>query len=65
MSDSQQTRVVQMHVIQPGSTASDGDYTFEMQPRFNVGRTVKFALIPSDAELLYKKLGEYLKAQQK
>ena len=62
---SDESRTVQMHVISPGSTATDGDFTFEMQPRYNPGRTVKFAVIPSDAEAVYKALGAYLKAQIK
>ncbi len=62
---SEENRTVQMHVISPGSTAKDGDFTFELQPRYNPGRTVKFAVIPSDAEAVYKALGEYLKAQVK
>jgi hypothetical protein len=56
-------KATQMHIINPGSTAPDGDFTFELQPRYNVARTVKFALIPSDAESLYRKLGEYIKQQ--
>jgi hypothetical protein len=62
---SEQATTSQMHVISPGETAVDGDFTFELQRRFNLGRTVKFALIPSDAELLHKALSAYLKEQHK
>jgi hypothetical protein len=62
---SDEARVVQMHLINPGATALDGDFTFEMQPRYNAARTVKFALTPQDAEMLHKKLGAYLKEQRK
>ena len=62
---SEQLRTVQMHVMNPGETAPDGDFTFELQPRYNSGRIVKFALIPTDAELLHKQLGAYLKAARK
>lgn len=62
---SDETRTVQMYVVNPGATEKDGEFSFEMQSRINAGRTVKFALVPSDAELLHRKLGEYLKAQQK
>jgi len=62
---SNQVRSVQMHIIDPGTTEVDGEFSFELQPRYNAARTVKFALIPSDAELLYKRLGEYLAAQAK
>lgn len=62
---SDEARVVQMHLINPGSTHTDGDFTFEMQPRYNPGRTVKFALIPTDASALHEALGAYLKAQKK
>jgi hypothetical protein len=60
---SEDTRTVQMCVISPGSTAPDGEFTFELQPRYNPGRTVKFALIPSDAETLQRALSAYLKEQ--
>ena len=63
MSDEQ--RVVQMSVVNPGKTGTDGDFNFEMQPRYNSGRIVKFALIPSDAEQLQRHLAAYLKEQQK
>lgn len=64
MSDSNQ-RTVKMHLINPGTTTPDWDFTFEMQPRANAARTVKFAIIPQDAELLHRKLGEYLASLQK
>jgi hypothetical protein len=62
---SDQQRIVQMHLMNPGSTAPDGDFTFEMQPRYNSARTVKYALTAQDVELLHRKLGEYLKAVTK
>lgn len=62
---SEEARVVKMAVINPGTTEGDGDFGFELQPRYNPGRTVKFALIPSDAEMLHAKLGAYLKAARK
>jgi hypothetical protein len=62
---SEATRVVKMAVISPGSTEQDGEFSFELQPRYNPGRTVKFALIPSEAEQLHKELTAYLKAAQK
>jgi hypothetical protein len=63
MSDEQRT--VQMHLMNPGSTAPDGDFTFELQPRFNAGRIVKFALLPRDADMLHKALGAYIKEHTK
>ena len=60
-----QTKTVQMTVVHPGSKANDDEFTFEMQARYKDGRTVKYALIPSDAEKLYKELGAYLQATAK
>jgi hypothetical protein len=62
---SEEARTVKMHVINPGTTEVDGDFGFELQPRYNPGRTVRFGLIPSDAELLHKELGAYLKTLRK
>ena len=62
---SDKAKTVQMCVVHPGETAEDGDFTFEMQARYNDARTVKFALIPSDAEKLHQELGVYLKAAAK
>lgn len=59
MSDT--NRTVQMALVSPGSTHVDADFTFSMQPRFNEGRVVQYALIPSDAEALHKALNEFLK----
>ena len=50
-----------MFLINPGSTAADGDFTFELQPRENAARTVKFALQPRDAEDLHRALAAFLK----
>lgn len=54
-------RTVQMFLINPGEAADDGDFIFDMEPRVNAGRVVKFALNPQDAETLHKALGEFLK----
>ena len=56
-----------MHVVHPGSTAPDGDFTFVLQARYHehASREVKFALIPSDAEKMYKELEAYLKVAAK
>lgn len=62
---SEDNRTVQMAIIDPGTTAPNGEYTFELQPRYNPGRTVKFALIPSDAEKLCRALKAYLDDQHK
>ena len=61
----EEIRSVKMHVINPGQSTSDGEFSFEMQPRYNPGRTVKFALIPSDAEKLLKHLQQFVKDQSK
>lgn len=57
-------RTVEMFVINPGAAAPNGEFTFELQPRNNAARTVKFALSPSDALALQKALGEYFKVQR-
>lgn len=57
-------RTVEMFLIQPGAAAPNGEFTFEMQPRTNSSRTVKFALSPSDAHDLKKALEEYFKVQR-
>jgi hypothetical protein len=62
---SENLRVVQMAVINPGETAANGEFTFALQPRFNPARTVQFELQPTDAEAMYKALGAYLKAVRK
>jgi len=62
---SENIRVVQMAVINPGETSANGEFTFAMQPRFNPGRTVHFELAPTDAEALHKALGTFLKAARK
>lgn len=60
---SNQPKTVQMHLINPGTTEGDGDFAFELTPRVDSGRIVKFALVPKDAEDLHRRLGEYLKAK--
>ena len=62
MSDS--TRTVQMYLVQPGKAAPSGEFTFELEPRINAGRTVAFSLTPPDADLLKKALDEYFKVQR-
>jgi hypothetical protein len=62
---SENLRVVQMAVINPGETAANGEFTFQLQPRFNAARTVQFELMPTDAEALHKALGAYLKGVRK
>lgn len=57
-------RTVEMFLINPGTAASNGEFTFEMQPRSNPARTVKFALNPTDANDLKKALDEYFKVQR-
>jgi hypothetical protein len=59
------TKTVQMALINPGSTATSGEFTFSLQPRFNPARTVEFELQPVDAESLHKALGAYLRAVKK
>lgn len=63
MSEASQ-RTVEMFLINPGTAAPNGEFTFEMQPRANAGRTVKFALNPKDADDLRKALDEYFKVQR-
>jgi len=63
MSDN--TKTVQMALINPGETAANGEFTFALQPRFNPARTVQFELVPVDAESLHKALGAYLKSVRK
>ena len=58
---SDEARTVEMHIVNPGTTALNGEFNFEMQARYNAARTVKFALQPQDALLLHQKLSEYLK----
>ena len=48
-----------MSVIDPGEI-KEGEFTFEMQPRYNPARTVRFSLNTEDAERLLKALEEYL-----
>jgi len=62
---SDEARTVQMFIIKPGATAVDGEFTFDMQPRANAARTVRFALEAKDAELLHAALDAYLKSLQK
>lgn len=61
----EEQRTVQMNLVNPGTTAPDGDFTFEMQPRWNASRTVKYALTPKDAETLQKQLTAFLKDAQR
>ena len=58
-------KVTQMHIVDPGETTSTGEFSFEMQPRYNPARTVRFTLIPSDAEKMFKALEAYITAQKK
>lgn len=62
MSDAKRT--VDMFLINPGTAAPSGEFTFELQPRLNAGRTVKFALSPQDALALKDALVEYFKVQR-
>lgn len=62
---SENTKVVQMAVINPGEVAPDGDFTFIMGPRYNSSRVVQYALMPSDAEQLHRALGAFLKEARK
>lgn len=57
-------RTVDMFLINPGTAAPNGKFTFEMQPESNPSRTVKFALSPKDADDLKKALDEYFKVQR-
>ena len=57
-------RTVEMYLINPGTAAPNGEFTFEMQPRVNAGRTVNFALSATDAHALQKALTEYFKVQR-
>ena len=54
-----EVRTVKMSVIDPGEI-KEGEFTFEMQPRYNPARTVRFSLNTEDAERLLKALEEYL-----
>jgi len=65
MIENEGQKVVQMHIIDPGAETSKGEFSFEMQPRYNPGRTVRFSLIPSDAEKLFKALAAYIEVQKK
>lgn len=62
---SENLKVVQMVVINPGETAANGEFTFQLQPRFNASRTVQFELQPQDAESLHKALGAYFRNLKK
>ena len=57
-------RTVEMALIKPGTANAKGEYTFELEPRFNAGRTVTFSLTPTDALELKKALEEYFKVQR-
>jgi hypothetical protein len=57
---SEQVRTVEMVIVNPGTTAPNDEFVFELQARYNPARTVKFALTPQDAELLSKHLTAYL-----
>lgn len=61
---SEANRTVEMFVINPGTAAANGEFTFELQPRSNAARTVKFALSPQDADSVRKALEEYFKVQR-
>ena len=61
VSMSDQTKTVQMHVIAPGKAASDGEFVFELQPRSNGARVVRFSLKAQDAESIKKAVEVYLK----
>lgn len=50
-----------MHVIAPGKAATDGEFTFELQPRSNGARVVRFSLKAQDAESIKKAIEAYLK----
>jgi hypothetical protein len=45
-------KTIQMAIVDPGIVATNGEFTFEMQPRYNPTRTVKYTLTPKDAMLL-------------
>jgi hypothetical protein len=50
-----------MHVIAPGKLAADGEFVFELQPRSNGARVVRFSLKAQDAESIKKAVEAYLK----
>lgn len=54
---------VLMHLIHPGQTTADDEFMFEMQARYNAGRTVRYVLSPSDAETLLTALKDFIKSQ--
>ena len=58
-------KVTQMHIVDPGQATPVGEFSFEMQPRYNPARTVRFSLIPSDAEKLLNALETYIKTHTK
>jgi len=58
---STEQKAVQMHVIAPGKAASDGEFVFELQPRSNGARVVRFSLKAQDAESVKKAVEAYLK----
>lgn len=62
MSDA--SRTVEMFLIKPGNLNDKGEFVFEMEPRFNAGRTVTFALTAVDAESLRNALDAYLQVQR-
>lgn len=51
---------VPMHLVHPGTATLDGEFIFEMEARSNSARTVRFVLSPQDAEMLNRRLEEYL-----
>lgn len=62
-------KTVQMQLVSPnpnthGSTDELDDFEFEMQPRVNPGRTIRYALTTEDAESLHLALGVYIKKRR-
>jgi hypothetical protein len=56
-----QVKTVQIDGNAPGKLAADGEFVFELQPRSNGARVVRFSLKAQDAESIKKAVEAYLK----
>ena len=57
-----ETRTIEMGLIT--TAEAKGEFTFEMQPKSNTARTVRFAIDQVDAKSMYEALGQYLNGKQ-
>jgi hypothetical protein len=56
-------RTIEMGLV--NTSEAKGEFTFEMQPKSNTARTVRFSIDQVDAKALYEAIGKYLNGRDK